>query len=96
MNCNECSYFKHYACTVACTDCVYFNTDWKQEPCKDCECLNSTGKCFFKEKEVGMYKIDVKELYERGTYDVNDVHVAVIRGWITKEEYEEITKMKFC
>ena len=33
----------------------------------------------------------VKEYYDTGRWDVNRVRNAVIKGWITPGEYEEIT-----
>lgn len=33
----------------------------------------------------------IKRLYEQGKLDKNGVKNAVIRGWITPEQYEEIT-----
>lgn len=33
----------------------------------------------------------VKNYYDKGLWDINRVHKAVEKGWITAEEYEEIT-----
>lgn len=33
----------------------------------------------------------IKRLYEEGKLDKNGVRNAVIKGWITKEQYKEIT-----
>lgn len=33
----------------------------------------------------------VKKYYDKGLWDINRVHKAVICGWITAEEFEEIT-----
>lgn len=33
----------------------------------------------------------VKDYYDSGLWDKTRVHNAVIKGWITAEEYEEIT-----
>lgn len=33
----------------------------------------------------------VKHYYDNGLWDINRVHNAVVKGWITKSEFEEIT-----
>lgn len=33
----------------------------------------------------------VKEYYDKGYWDIHKVHDAVTHGWITPEEYKEIT-----
>ena len=33
----------------------------------------------------------VKHYYDRGLWDINRVRKAVEKGWITEEEFEEIT-----
>lgn len=34
--------------------------------------------------------LKVKEYYDKGYWTKKQVHDAVIKGWITEEEYEEI------
>ena len=33
----------------------------------------------------------VKNYYDKGLWDINRVHNAVVKGWITAAEFEEIT-----
>ena len=33
----------------------------------------------------------VKKYYDKGIWDIEMVHNAVVKGWITAEEFEEIT-----
>ena len=33
----------------------------------------------------------VKNYYEKGLWSIDRVHNAVVKGWITPEEFEEIT-----
>ena len=37
----------------------------------------------------------VKTYYDKGLWNITQVHNAVIKGWITAEEFEEITGQPF-
>lgn len=37
----------------------------------------------------------VKKYYEKGIWDIEMVHNAVVKGWITAEEFEEITGIPY-
>lgn len=37
----------------------------------------------------------VKKYYDSGLWTINMVKNAVVKGWITKEEYKEITGSKY-
>lgn len=34
---------------------------------------------------------EVKEFYDTGKWDINRVYNAVVKGWITQQEFVEIT-----